>query len=113
MSLQLTTRACCLTCVLSHTQLVFDNQLSSVRQGSERALFTESPTPHTVVRRYASLSASMLLLLAAYDTDAPGGYLTSHLVRSACLRAMPDMTLMPQSYGAGPLRVCLNEAPLK
>jgi hypothetical protein len=54
-------------------QLLFDNQLGSVRSGTERTLFNESPLPHPVVKRYAALAASMLLLMAEYDSDAPGG----------------------------------------
>ncbi len=65
--------ACRCCCCAARPQLVFDNQLASVRQGTERQLFQESPAPHAVVRRYAALSASMLLLMAQYDAaDTPG-----------------------------------------
>ncbi len=53
-------------------QLLFDNQLASVRTGTERLLFAESPLPAPVAKRYASLAASMLALMAEYDTDTPG-----------------------------------------
>jgi hypothetical protein len=33
----------------------------------DRALFVESPAPHPTVRRYASMAASLLLLMAEYD----------------------------------------------
>ncbi|KAJ9512046.1 hypothetical protein QJQ45_004603 [Haematococcus lacustris] len=53
-------------------KLLFDNQLHSVRSGQERILFNDSPAPHPAVKRYAALAASMLLLMAEYDTDTPG-----------------------------------------
>lgn len=74
--------ACCCYCSINNRpmclhacpslQLLFDHQLNSIRLGAERTLFTESPAPHFVVRRYAALAASMLLLMAEYDGQTPG-----------------------------------------
>ena len=54
-------------------QVLFDHQLSSVRSGTERPLFQDSVAVHTVTKRYAALTASMLLLMAEYDSDESGG----------------------------------------
>lgn len=51
---------------------LFDVQLSSVRSGTERTLFAESVSVHPVVKRYAALTSSMLLLMAEYDSDESG-----------------------------------------
>lgn len=53
-------------------KILFDGQLSSVRSGTERVLFQESVSVHGVVKRYAALASSMLLLMAEYDSDESG-----------------------------------------
>mmetsp|Transcript_23537 Transcript_23537/g.64882 ORF Transcript_23537/g.64882 Transcript_23537/m.64882 type:complete len:760 (+) Transcript_23537:107-2386(+) len=50
-------------------KMLFDHQLASVRSGADRAVFVEDPAPHTIVRRYAVLASSMMLLLSKFETD--------------------------------------------
>jgi len=57
---------------LPHPQLLFDHQLASVRNGTERAVFVEDPSPHTIVRRYAILASSMMLLMSKFESDEQG-----------------------------------------
>jgi hypothetical protein len=56
-------------------QMLFDAQLASVRAGSERQIFSGDANAgvHYVVKRYAALAASMLLLMAEYESDESGG----------------------------------------
>ena len=53
-------------------QSLFDAQLHSVRAGTERTLFAEHVSVHYVVKRYAALTASMLQLMAEYDSEDTG-----------------------------------------
>ena len=53
-------------------QVLFDQQLASVRGGTEKALFVDSVAVHSVAKRYAALASSMLLLMAEYDSDETG-----------------------------------------
>eukprot|EP00983_Pelagomonas_calceolata_P039058 1137030-Pelagomonas_calceolata.AAC.6 len=55
--------------------MLFDHQLASVRSGADRAVFVEDPAPHTIVRRYAVLASSMMLLLSKFETDEQGVWL--------------------------------------
>ncbi|KAG1668944.1 hypothetical protein FOA52_000988 [Chlamydomonas sp. UWO 241] len=50
-------------------KVLFDLQLSSLKSASDRHLASDSPDVHIVVRRYAALAASMLFLMAEYDSD--------------------------------------------
>ena len=54
-------------------KVLFDQQLASVRGGTEKALFVDSVAVHSVAKRYAALASSMLLLMAEYDSDETGG----------------------------------------
>ena len=56
----------------SLTQVLFDHQLASVRSGTEKQLFHDSVAVHSVAKRYAALTSSMLLLMAEYDSDESG-----------------------------------------
>ena len=52
--------------------MLHDSQLASIRVGTERVLFLESPSVHFVTKRYAALASSLLVLMAGYDQDDPG-----------------------------------------
>mmetsp|Transcript_35681 Transcript_35681/g.90202 ORF Transcript_35681/g.90202 Transcript_35681/m.90202 type:complete len:761 (-) Transcript_35681:796-3078(-) len=55
-------------------KMIFDNQSSSLRSGMERTLFNDSVQPHPVVRRYAALASSMLVLMSGFEADASGSF---------------------------------------
>lgn len=50
-------------------KVLFDTQLSSIRAGNERQLYTGECAVHGVTKRYAALAASMLSMMADHDTE--------------------------------------------
>ncbi|GAX77086.1 hypothetical protein CEUSTIGMA_g4532.t1 [Chlamydomonas eustigma] len=53
-------------------KVLFDQQLASVRSGTERTLFQDSSSVHFVTKRYAALASSLLLLMTEYDSEESG-----------------------------------------
>jgi hypothetical protein len=50
-------------------QVLFDAHLGSLKAVVERSLFVNEPGVHTLTKRYAALSASLLQLMANQELD--------------------------------------------
>jgi len=68
--------------------MLFDHQLASVRTGTGHAVCSESPAPHPVIRRYAALASSMMLLTSKFEVDEQGEARAAASMRVADLLKM-------------------------
>lgn len=57
---------------------LLDTQLSSIRAGSEKQLFTGEVAVHGLTSRYATLTATMYTLISDNDTPDQGAFRVSY-----------------------------------